>query len=558
MVQLIKKIFSLVEAEQKKKLPFVFITMVLGALLETVSVSMLVPLVSIVINENSTENKSGSYLFIVIALLFIIKNIFLYFQIYIQSKFASEVRCYTQNKMYSDCMNKSYEYYLTANTGDILRNIYVDSMGIYNALIAFLSMLMEVIISVALIITLIFINPMIAGTCFIIILFITCIVYLMIKPKMQATGKAYSGYSGIINQWILQSTDNIKEIKVMRRETFFESNFKKMSEEYNGASCRNQVMTNVPKLVIEAGTITSIIGIMFIGYRNGGSYADLIPQLSAFALAAVRLLPSVNRINTHMNSILFYEESVKHVVEMLEYQSILTITESTKTVIGTLSDLKEGLYIRNVSYHYPDAERNVFESISLDIRAGETIGLIGESGAGKTTFVNLVLGLLTSTEGDILWDGIKINDPQKKYNLNIGYIPQQISLLDDSIMANIVFGSEKIDEKRVMETVKEAQLDKFISSLPRGIQTEVGDKGVRLSGGQRQRIGIARALYSDPDFLVLDEATSALDNKTEKELMEAIQTFKGKKTMIIIAHRLSTLENCDRIYKMEDGRLILQ
>lgn len=220
MRDLLNKILSLVSAEQKKKLPFVFFTMILGALLETFSVSMLVPLVSIVINEESTANESAPYLFIAIAVLFIIKNVFLYFQIYIQSKFASEIRCYTQNQMYSDCINKSYEYYLTANTGDILRNIYVDSMGIYNALTAFLSMFMEVIISIALVITLIFINPMIAGTCFIIILFITLIVYFFIKPKMQETGKAYSGYSGSINQWILQSTDNIKEIKVMRREAF--------------------------------------------------------------------------------------------------------------------------------------------------------------------------------------------------------------------------------------------------------------------------------------------------------------------------------------------------
>lgn len=287
----------------------------------------------------------------------------------------------------------------------------------------------------------------------------------------------------------------------------------------------------------------------------------IIPQLSAFAVAAVRLLPSINRLNTALNAVLFNEASVDHVIEALSYIGRNPGNSEIQSVdagIIELSRLHKGIFIRNVSYSYPDADRNVFTDISLDIKKGETIGLIGESGAGKTTFVNLVLGLLNSAKGDVLWDDTKINGRNQMYHLNIGYIPQQISLLDDTIGANIVFGAEKIDQEQIERAIKQSQLEEFVLSLPKGINTEVGDRGVRLSGGQRQRIGIARALYMNPDFIVLDEATSALDNKTEAELMKSINSLRGDKTMIIIAHRLSTLDSCDRIYKLDNGVLKLE
>lgn len=579
----VKKILALLNRRQKKKIPSVMALMLIGAVMETLSVSMLVPMISIIMDAEKMEgnpvyravskalhiNEIRTFalmMFFLIASLFIVKNIFLYFQISYQARFASDIRQSIQNRLYEDCLHKPYEFYLGTNTGNILRNIYVDSMGVYNSLLSIMNTLMEGAISISLVITVLVINPIISLVCIGIIGIITLVIYFVIKPRMQKIGRTYSDLSGNINQWILQSTENIKEIKVMQREKFFIEGFKEQSRIYNDSSCRNQVIGNIPRLLIESGTISSVIIMLGVSYAGGAELEKIIPQLSAFAVAAIRLLPSVNRLNTALNTVLFNEASVDHVKEALDYMGEDAVF-SNKSVgeepsegaeIIELTGLQKHISIHNVSYVYPDSDKNVFSNINLEIQRGETIGLIGESGAGKTTFVNLVLGLLDSAKGDILWDGIKINGTGSKYHMNIGYIPQQISLLDDTIKANVIFGADEISDERVIEAVGQAQLGSFIDTLPNGLDTEVGDRGVRLSGGQRQRIGIARALYTDPDFIVLDEATSALDNETEKELMESINSLKGQKTMIIIAHRLSTLEKCDRIYKMDMGKLEIE
>lgn len=578
MIIISKKVAKLLTVDQKKKIPVVFMLMVFSAVLETMSISMLVPMVSIIVNID-TVIKSNLYrslanffqwdsprifvglFFFFIAVLFIVKNVFLYFQISYQAQFASQVRQNIQNKLYIDCIRKPYEFYLNTNTGNILRNIYVDSMGVYNSLLSLMNVLMEGVISFALVSAVIVINPLISFICILIIVVIAVLIYVFVKPQMQSVGKTYSNISGDINQWILQSTDNIKEIKVMQRESFFVNNFKNKSREYNEASCKQQVISSIPRLFIEAGVLSGVIMMLGISYANGNNLSNIIPQLSAFAVAMIRLLPSVNRLNTALNTVLFNEASIDHVIEAFCYiteKNNHNLTEKTDKTLVELTRLSKGIYIKNVSYQYPDSDKKVFDNISLEIEKGQTIGLIGESGAGKTTFVNLILGLLDSPEGDILWDDIKINHETTSFHLNIGYIPQQISLLDDTIKANIVFGAEEENEKHIRNAIVQSQLEHFIKSLPDGIMTQVGDRGVRLSGGQRQRIGIARALYKNPDFLVLDEATSALDIQTEAELMKSINSLKGNKTMIIIAHRLSTLDSCDKIYKLEHGKLVLQ
>ena len=524
MIIISKKIAKLLTVDQKKKIPVVFMLMVFSAVLETMSISMLVPMVSIIVNID-TVIKSNLYrslanffqwdsprifvglFFFFIAVLFIVKNVFLYFQISYQAQFASQVRQNIQNKLYIDCIRKPYEFYLNTNTGNILRNIYVDSMGVYNSLLSLMNVLMEGVISFALVSAVIVINPLISFICILIIVVIAVLIYVFVKPQMQSVGKTYSNISGDINQWILQSTDNIKEIKVMQRESFFVNNFKNKSREYNEASCKQQVISSIPRLFIEAGVLSGVIMMLGISYANGNNLSNIIPQLSAFAVAMIRLLPSVNRLNTALNTVLFNEASIDHVIEAFCYiteKNNHNLTEKTDKTLVELTRLSKGIYIKNVSYQYPDSDKKVFDNISLEIEKGQTIGLIGESGAGKTTFVNLILGLLDSPEGDILWDDIKINHETTSFHLNIGYIPQQISLLDDTIKANIVFGAEEENEKHIRNAIVQSQLEHFIKSLPDGIMTQVGDRGVRLSGGQRQRIGIARALYKNPDFLVLD------------------------------------------------------
>ena len=391
MITNINKIKSLIDRDQKRKIPLVLLLMAIGAILETLSVSILVPMVSIIMDIESVQ-KNKVYLaadalfhmnspqffvqilFFTIAGVFISKNFLLYIQISYQSRFASDVRQRIQNKLYEDCIYKPYEFYLGTNTGDILRNIYVDSMGVYNSLLSIMNVLMEGVVSIALVITVLIINPFISLVCIGIIAVITIIIYIFIKPKMQRIGKIYSELSGNINQWILQSTDNIKEIKVMQRENFFVSRFRKQSKIYNDASCKNQVISNIPRLLIEAGTISGIIVMLGISYVGGAELSGIIPQLSAFAVAAVRLLPSINRLNTALNAVLFNETSVDHVIDALSYigrnPDCLGI-HSTDVGMPELARLHKGIFIRNVSYSYPDADQNVFNDISLDIKKGE-------------------------------------------------------------------------------------------------------------------------------------------------------------------------------------------
>ena len=306
--------------------------------------------------------------------------------------------------------------------------------------------------------------------------------------------------------------------------------------------------------MIETVFMVSVMGFITVFLLAGGDVTGLIPQLMAFAVAAVRILPSANRINTYMAQAAYEEPSLNYLYDNL--------TESNKTegemraraseIAGPPLQLKDKIELRDISFHYPDSTTYIFRHANMEIKKGQSVGIMGPSGAGKSTIVDILLGLLHAESGQILCDGADIFSNYDSWLGQIGYIPQSIYLIDESIRENIAFGidADKVSEDRIWEILKEAQLDEFIRSLPEGLDTKIGDRGVRLSGGQRQRIGIARALYHNPEILVFDEATSALDNETEAALMDAINSFHGKKTMIIIAHRLNTIEKCDRIYKV--------
>ena len=312
--------------------------------------------------------------------------------------------------------------------------------------------------------------------------------------------------------------------------------------------------------MIETVFMISVLGFITVYIVNGGDVTRLIPQLTAFAVAAMRIMPSANRINTYMTEIAYEEPSLNFVYDNL--------TESMKTdkamraekekIAGPAIHLDKEIRLQDITFAYPDGEKNIFSAANMVIPKGKSVGIIGSSGAGKSTIVDILLGLLHVQAGEILCDGANIFSNYESWLAQIGYIPQTIYMIDESIRDNIAFGIEKseIDEERIWEVMKEAQLADFVESLPEGLDTKIGDRGVRLSGGQRQRIGIARALYHNPEILVFDEATSALDNETEAAVMEAVNSFHGKKTMVIIAHRLNTIEKCDLIYEVKNEKIV--
>ncbi|WP_337664731.1 ABC transporter ATP-binding protein, partial [Suilimivivens sp.] len=312
--------------------------------------------------------------------------------------------------------------------------------------------------------------------------------------------------------------------------------------------------------LIETVFIVSVLGFLVVYINGGGDITAMVTTISAFAIAAVRVLPSVNRINTYITEIAYTQPSLDFVYDNLQEGMKTDAMLAERKAYSQVEKLKldHQIELDHISFHYPDSDKNIFEDAHMIIPKGKSVGIIGTSGAGKSTIVDILLGLLHAQTGMITCDGVDIFKNYESWLAQIGYIPQSIYLIDESIRDNIAFGidADKIDEKRIWEVLEEAQLKEFVEELPEGLDTTIGDRGVRLSGGQRQRIGIARALYNDPEILVFDEATSALDNDTEAAVMEAVNSFHGRKTMIIIAHRLNTIEKCDMIYKVENMKLV--
>ena len=325
------------------------------------------------------------------------------------------------------------------------------------------------------------------------------------------------------------------------------------------------VLNNLPRLLIETVFIVSMLAFIMVYILGGGNINVLIPQLTAFAVAAIRIMPSANRINTYISEIAYSQPCLDYLYENLNESmkqdvngSVTGYVQNGKKEEKERTILQDKIVLDHITFAYPGTDKPIFTDAHMEVKRGQSVGIMGPSGAGKSTIVDILLGLLHVQKGSITCDGKSIFDDYESWLAQIGYIPQSIYLVDESIRDNIAFGidADKIDENRIWEVLEEAQLKEFIEELPEGLDTKIGDRGVRISGGQRQRIGIARALYHDPEILVFDEATSALDNDTEKAVMDAVNSFHGRKTMVIIAHRLNTIAKCDVIYKVDGEKIV--
>ncbi|MDD6733614.1 MAG: ABC transporter ATP-binding protein, partial [Lachnospiraceae bacterium] len=351
----------------------------------------------------------------------------------------------------------------------------------------------------------------------------------------------------------------IKEVKVSGRESYFVNEYVACGKGYVGAVQKYTILNNVPRLLIETVSVAGMVAYFTYLYLNGQDSDTVLNVLTAFAMALARLMPSANRINNQLNNIAYFEPFFMGVTDNLQDEiSKKNVDMSYMTVPKEKLPIRNKVEMNHITYAYPNTETLILEDAHMEIPIGSAVGIVGTTGAGKSTIVDVFLGLLNLKEGEVLADGINVLAPDnyRKWLKNVGYIPQTIFMLDDTILRNVAFGipEKEIDMDRFWEVLKEAQLDEFVRSLPERENTGIGERGIRLSGGQRQRIGIARALYADPDILVMDEATSALDNDTEAAVMESINRLHGRKTLIIIAHRLQTIEKCDIVYRIEDRK----
>lgn len=578
MVQILKKLSVLLDKKQKRQMAGLMVLMVIGAFLQTSGVGLLVEVVNVVIDPDAVQNSSAAewfYEFLgsrdyqsfsitvmtLLILTFAVKNIFLFVQQKLTFAFVYSNQFRTSERMLRNYLRRGYEFYLNADTAVVQRSITSDVNNMYALILAILQMFSDGIVSLCIISYCLLTNGTMTMIMAVVLVALMAVIKKVLKPIMYKAGKDNQDYYSGLFKWISQTVQGIKEVKISCKEQYFVSEYKKCGKGYVDAVQKYSLYNNIPKLLIETACITTMVGYMIFMVAAGVSTENMLDVFSTLAAAAFVLLPCVNRINNQINSIAYFEPFFMGVSDNLQDE-----ISGDKVDMSFATDDKEKLPIndrielKNITYAYPGTEKLIFDNAGLAIPVGASVGIVGTSGAGKSTVVDILLGLLEVKSGTVYVDGKDVKADYRRWLKNIGYIPQMIFMLDDSIRKNVAFGvpEDEIDEDRLWEVLREAQLDEFIKTLPEGLDTGIGERGIRLSGGQRQRIGIARALYNDPEVLILDEATSALDNDTEAAIMEAINRLHGKKTLIIIAHRLQTIEKCDLVYRVENGKAVVE
>lgn len=573
---MLKKIGYVLDKKQKMQLVFLLIIIFIGAFVELLGVSLILPIVNIVMDPvviDTTwylsmirdifhlQNAEQMLVFMAFLLIFvyIFKNLYITFMYNQQYHFTYDNQRTLAVKLMDCYMHQRYQFHVSKNVAELQRNVTNDVNGFYTVVLNALQFLAEISVCVLLAVYLMMQDVM--TTLMIAVLIIVFVLFFakFFKKVLGRKGEESRDLNALVTKWILQSFSGIKEIKVINAEQFFISNYDKYYKKSADIKRQQSILTFIPRPIMETVCITGLLLTVALRLLIGeGDIKEFIPILTVFAMAAFRMLPSFNRITGYLGTIMFNLPSIHAVYDdLIEIEELMKEKEQEEndTTEITLSD---AIRMEKVSFQYPENGKWILDKVDLEIPHNTSVAFIGASGAGKTTAADVILGLLEPQSGKVTIDGIDIKKHMQAWHRCIGYIPQSIYLMDDTIRANIAFGIaiDQINEGLMRKVLKEAQLDTFVDSLKEGLDTVIGDRGVKLSGGQRQRIGIARALYRNPKVLILDEATSALDNETEKEVMEAIDGLHGTRTLIVIAHRLSTIKKCDKIYEIGNGKVV--
>lgn len=583
MIKTIKKVLYLFPSGDKWKLLILFLMMMVSALLEVLGVGMIPAFVSVIASPEEILNMERLkplwdvlgvtspgdllvYCGFLLMIVFIVKNGYVLFNNYIQTRFIWERFEYIGTKLFQKYMTAPYEFHLNRNSSELLRNITMESYYLVRNLIThFLKIIMNLILALGIFTMLIWVEPF---NTFLVFIFLGVGGGIFLKSIREKTGKygksAQSDRAEMI-QAVNEGLGGLKEARVLNRENWFYNNFKRNIRSYKKSLIFREIASSANKPIIETIAVIGMLLVALLLYWQGRRLDTIIPILALFATATVRLMPAIKEITTAVINLKYYIYTIDPIFsdfKSLEDYLLKDVEGGKKANVTDQQErkkrrlrLKAEIQFHNVTYSYPNTDVPVIEGLSLKIEKSSVIGFVGTSGAGKTTLIDLLLGLIKPQQGEIVVDEVDIFDDLNAWQKNIGYIPQFIFLSDSTIKKNVAFGisEERIDQDKLYAALDAAQLTEFIDELPQGINTTIGEHGTRLSGGQRQRIGIARALYHDPEVLIMDEATSALDNKTEKSVMDAVETLKEDRTVIIIAHRLTTVKNCNRIYLMKKG-----
>ena len=568
------KVYKILSKKQRKRFYLILFCLFIGMILEAFGIGMILPVLKIILlpeslkqyvwlNDffNSTSLINNQQI-IILALILLIgvyffKSLYLIILSYYQNRYISFISSQISNRLFKNYLNQDFMFHNQRNSSELIKMLQVEIGMVNSLLLAGVILITEIAIAIAIITTLFFVEP--TGTIFIIVFFLVfgSIFYFFSKNKSSAWGIIRQQEDTKISKLITEALNGINEVFLLGKERFFHSRL----VGYNKTRARinsNQItLSQIPRYYLEFISIVSLVGFTLIMIINEKDINDIISIGGVFIAATFRVLPSINRIISCLQQIKYYKSSIDIVSRDLNLAGLPIVDKKDQTEIPFQNTLK----LDQVSFSYPKSESPIFENLNFELNHGEVIGIIGPSGVGKSTFTNLIVGFFSLYEGDFKVDGKRID----KYNAvnwrkQLGYVSQNIYLTDDTIRANVAFGEEpnEIEDLRIEKAIKKAQLYSFIQGLPEKLDSIVGERGAQLSGGQKQRVGIARALYHEPKLLILDEATSALDEETEKEVMKAVERLKGEMTILIITHRLSTLSCCDKIYKVDQKKLVEQ
>ncbi len=574
--RMIKKINYVLDRRQKINLCILLVIIFIGAFVELLGVSAIMPLIDVAMNPETMDekwyfvlirkymgitdaNQMILFLAVLLIVIYILKNVYVMVMYSLQYRFVFNNQQRLSVRMMKSYMQQDYLFHVSKNVAEFQRNITSDVNGFFTIVLNVLQFLAEFSVSAALVIFL-FVQDWVSTMAVAVLLFLFMGIFtIFFRKVLVKIGEQSRQANVLVTKWLFQAFSGIKEVKVANKESFFISNYNRHYKDCVRVQRQQSILTYLPKPVMETVCICSLMLAMIIKIAVVKSdIVSFVTTLSVFAVAAFRMLPSFNKITGYISGMMFNKPAIDSVyrdlkeIEQLMEQKTAEHEDTIKVM------LHSSIRLNNVSFRYPESDKWILKNASLEITKNTSVALIGASGAGKTTAADLMLGILQPQEGTVTIDGTDLRKCMKSWHEDIGYIPQVIYLMDDNIRANVAFGipDAEIDDDAVQKALREAQLDQFVNSLPNGLDTLIGDRGVKLSGGQRQRIGIARALYRNPNVLVLDEATSALDSDTEKEVMEAIDGLHGTRTLIVIAHRLSTIKKCDKIFEVGGGGFI--
>jgi len=564
MLLILKNLWSILSSRERVIVIILLVMMLISSALELLGIGLVMPIIAILADPNllhqnrylkmvydfinpASLNSFMIMLCIILIILYLFKNAFLAFQNYAQNRFIMNKGAKLANRLFSNYIHAPYKYHLSHNSGHLMGKISLADALSSSVLVPFMILLSEILVVIFIFATLLFLSPVVTITLAVATILIAALIYYPFKSINMRLGKIQQNESVEMNKYALQGLKAIKESKIRNSEDFFVAEYSKHRWTANQANAKMTTLSNLPRFMIEAFIVSLGMSALLLLIMMGKPLGTIILTLSLFAISAIRLMPSMTRIQYNLSRIKQYT----HGFNML-FADLADFEVETKKEAKEPLYLNNSIEIKNISFAYEAGSNKIFDDFSLTIKKNASVAFVGPTGCGKTTMVDLITGLLKPQKGAILVDGIDIMDCLQSWQKKIGYVPQFIYLLDDTVKANVAFGeaAEKIDDKRIVESLKLAQIYDFVETLPGNINHKIGENGIQLSGGQRQRIGIARALYHNPEVLILDEATSALDNDTEKAFIDALKTLHGKLTIIMIAHRLTTVENCDKVIKL--------